>query len=249
MGAPLDAIDTLELAELLDFTADALSWREAHIVHPDLQAHLRRWARRLGPDTREWNWASPAPPAPGERAASAVPGPDTDSPDRPGEPDELDDRRCQLSLPPGGIDQPKPPSCHDAVTMICPVDQRPFTPIGRQKYCRDACRAAAYRRAVTPAGRPSSSPRLSPAARSRSTNVTAAATAPSANKGARPARPSCAGSASEDAVQPVKSPSPSQSYWKGPSRDDRTVHRPGQPRRHRRSSRRAQRRPGRRLGR
>jgi hypothetical protein len=146
MGAPLDAIDTLELAELLDFTADALSWREAHIVHPDLQAHLRRWARRLGPDTREWNWASPAPPAPGERAASAVPGPDTDSPDRPGEPDELDDRRCQLSLPPGGIDQPKPPSCHDAVTMICPVDQRPFTPIGRQKYCRDACRAAAYRR-------------------------------------------------------------------------------------------------------
>ena len=47
---PLDAIDTLELAELLDFTADALSWRQAPIIYPDLQAHLRRWARRLDPN-------------------------------------------------------------------------------------------------------------------------------------------------------------------------------------------------------
>jgi len=38
------------------------------------------------------------------------------------------------------------PSCHDAVTMTCPVCQRPFTPVGRQKYCTEACRAAAYRR-------------------------------------------------------------------------------------------------------
>ena len=38
------------------------------------------------------------------------------------------------------------PSCHDAVTMTCPVCQQPFTPVGRQKYCTDACRAAAYRR-------------------------------------------------------------------------------------------------------
>ena len=44
------------------------------------------------------------------------------------------------------IDQPEPPSCHDSVTMICPVDQRSFSPVGRQKYCCDACRAAAYRR-------------------------------------------------------------------------------------------------------
>jgi hypothetical protein len=51
--APLDAIDTLELAELLDFTADALSWREARVIYPDLQAHLRRWARRLKPRPRE----------------------------------------------------------------------------------------------------------------------------------------------------------------------------------------------------
>jgi hypothetical protein len=50
MQRPLDAIDALELAELLDFTADALSWREAAIIHPDLQAHLRRWARRLHPN-------------------------------------------------------------------------------------------------------------------------------------------------------------------------------------------------------
>ena len=38
------------------------------------------------------------------------------------------------------------PSCHDTVTMTCPVCQHPFTPVGRQKYCTQACRAAAYRR-------------------------------------------------------------------------------------------------------
>ncbi len=48
------------------------------------------------------------------------------------------------------------------VTMICPVCQRPFTPTGRQAYCTDACRAAAYRRrrdanrtpVTIPAGQP-----------------------------------------------------------------------------------------------
>ncbi len=38
------------------------------------------------------------------------------------------------------------PLCHDGVTMICPVCQRSFPPVGRQKYCGDPCRAAAYRR-------------------------------------------------------------------------------------------------------
>ena len=33
-----------------------------------------------------------------------------------------------------------------AVTMTCPVCQGPFTPVGRQRFCKDACRAAAYRR-------------------------------------------------------------------------------------------------------
>lgn len=46
---PLDAIDTLELAELLEFTAHALPWRCADAIHADLQAHLRRWAQRLRP--------------------------------------------------------------------------------------------------------------------------------------------------------------------------------------------------------
>ena len=41
---------------------------------------------------------------------------------------------------------PSTPSCHDAVTITCPVCQHPFTPNGRQKFCSDACRAAAYRR-------------------------------------------------------------------------------------------------------
>lgn len=44
------------------------------------------------------------------------------------------------------IPDPKTPSCHDTVTMTCPLCQRPFTPVGRQKYCSDACRSAAYRR-------------------------------------------------------------------------------------------------------
>jgi hypothetical protein len=30
--------------------------------------------------------------------------------------------------------------------MNCPLCQRSFTPVGRQKFCSDACRAAAYRR-------------------------------------------------------------------------------------------------------
>lgn len=38
------------------------------------------------------------------------------------------------------------PSCHDSVTMTCPLCQSSFTPFGRQRYCSDACRAAAYRR-------------------------------------------------------------------------------------------------------
>lgn len=45
-----------------------------------------------------------------------------------------------------GIAQPQPPSCHDTVTTICPVCQHRFLPVGRQVYCGDACRAAAYRR-------------------------------------------------------------------------------------------------------
>lgn len=32
------------------------------------------------------------------------------------------------------------------VTMACPVCGAPFTPAGRQRFCSDACRAAAHRR-------------------------------------------------------------------------------------------------------
>ncbi len=42
--------------------------------------------------------------------------------------------------------EPNTPSRYDAVTVACPLCQRPFTPSGRQKYCSDACRVAAYRR-------------------------------------------------------------------------------------------------------
>lgn len=44
------------------------------------------------------------------------------------------------------IPAPESPSCHDAVTTTCPICQHAFRPIGRQKFCSGACRAAAYRR-------------------------------------------------------------------------------------------------------
>lgn len=53
-----------------------------------------------------------------------------------------------------GLDRPEVPSRHDGVTMSCPVCQLSFSPVGRQSYCSDACRAAAYRRRRA-AGRPS----------------------------------------------------------------------------------------------
>jgi len=45
-----------------------------------------------------------------------------------------------------GIANDGMPSCHDVVTMVCPVCRCSFMPVGRQRYCRDACRATAYRR-------------------------------------------------------------------------------------------------------
>ena len=38
------------------------------------------------------------------------------------------------------------PSRHDGVTMTCPVCEQSFSRRGRQRFCSDACRAAAYRR-------------------------------------------------------------------------------------------------------
>ena len=40
----------------------------------------------------------------------------------------------------------RPPWRHDGVTMTCPVCEQAFSPRGRQRFCSDACRAAAYRR-------------------------------------------------------------------------------------------------------
>lgn len=47
---------------------------------------------------------------------------------------------------PHGTGSGATPSCHDGVTMACPVCKGRFTPVGRQRYCCDACRAVAYRR-------------------------------------------------------------------------------------------------------
>jgi hypothetical protein len=45
----LDGVDAVELAELLDFTADALGWRGADVIRGELAAHLRRWAGHIHP--------------------------------------------------------------------------------------------------------------------------------------------------------------------------------------------------------
>jgi hypothetical protein len=39
-----------------------------------------------------------------------------------------------------------PPPRNDAVTMACPVCGRPFRPVGRRRFCSDACRQTAWRR-------------------------------------------------------------------------------------------------------
>ena len=48
------------------------------------------------------------------------------------------------------------------VTMTCPIDQQPFTPLGRQKYCSQACRATAYRRRRTANQPPVTVPKSQP---------------------------------------------------------------------------------------
>ena len=87
---------------------------------------------------------------------------------------------CDRAVDP--IPDPPAPSCHDTVTMTCPICQHPFTPVGRQNS------------APTPAGPPptgddamlpdrrSPFPKPSPDGRSPSTNATAAAPAPWATR-------------------------------------------------------------------
>lgn len=38
------------------------------------------------------------------------------------------------------------PSCNDVVTIPCPVCATAFVPVGKRRYCKDACRVAAHRR-------------------------------------------------------------------------------------------------------
>lgn len=73
-----------------------------------------------------------------------------------------------MTAAPSGDDQtptaahPDTPPGDDTATMTCPVCQRPFTPSGRRRYCRDACRRLAWKRrrhtpptpVVVPPGRP-----------------------------------------------------------------------------------------------
>jgi hypothetical protein len=42
------------------------------------------------------------------------------------------------------------PSRNDTVTTPCPSCSRLFTPVGRQRWCSDACRQAAHRRRHQP---------------------------------------------------------------------------------------------------
>ena len=45
-----------------------------------------------------------------------------------------------------GKREPDTPSRNDGVTTPCPVCGRSFAPVGRQRFCTDACRQAAWRR-------------------------------------------------------------------------------------------------------
>ena len=40
---------------------------------------------------------------------------------------------------------PDTPSRNDGVTIACPCCTRPFVPVGRRRFCSDACRQAAWR--------------------------------------------------------------------------------------------------------
>ena len=44
------------------------------------------------------------------------------------------------------MDRPAAPSRNDGVTIACPSCTRPFAPVGRRRFCSDACRQAAWRR-------------------------------------------------------------------------------------------------------
>lgn len=206
-AAPLDAIDLLELAELLDFTADALSWHAGSVVYPDLQAHLRRWVQRLGPDTPGWTWARPpTPPPPLDTATQAVLGSDVGSPDRPT--NSVSDHRATIS-----------PASTNPSRRAVTMPSRCAAPSAKPRSCPSAARPTA----ATPAGlpptdgaatptttRPSSSPRASRDDRSPSTSATTAASVPSATSTAKRVRISCAESASGDVVPPVMLPSRSR---------------------------------------
>lgn len=54
------------------------------------------------------------------------------------------------------------PSANDPVTIPCPVCATPFTPAGKRRYCRDACRVAAHRRRHQPHAQPVVIPKAEP---------------------------------------------------------------------------------------
>jgi hypothetical protein len=62
----------------------------------------------------------------------------------------------------------KTPSRNDAITIRCPICAAAFAPIGRRRYCSDACKATAHRRRHQPAPAPS---RPLPAAAQRRTRT------------------------------------------------------------------------------
>lgn len=58
-----------------------------------------------------------------------------------------------------GADGLNAPAGDDGATMTCPACQHPFSPVGRQRFCCEACRVAVYRRTREATPAPVAAPR------------------------------------------------------------------------------------------
>ena len=120
--------------------------------------------------------------------------------------------RFRRTLRPAQADRtamPDAPSRNDGVTIACPVLRpRPFRPVGRRRFCSDACRQAAWRAPPADAAVAADPDRARPA-RPPSTSARPARPATSASSAARTAASSAVGSVPVVPAHTATSRSPS----------------------------------------